>query len=154
MRTILVLVLTGLMSLFQNTEITFSSPVAEEFEIASNYGMRFHPILQYERMHDGIDWAVPEGTEVHTAAPGIVKYAGDKGILGRVVIIEHGSGYETIYAHLKTEKEGLKAGSKVEAGEEIALSGKSGLSNKPHLHFTITKDDEPVDPADYLTTNK
>lgn len=154
MKTLLVLVLTALMPLINNSEVTFTSPLDEGFEISSNFGMRFHPILQYERMHNGVDWVVPEGTEVHAAAAGKVTFAGDKGTLGRVVIIDHGSGFETIYAHLKTQVEELESGDNVETGEKIALSGKSGLIDKPLLHFTITKDGEPVDPAEYLTTNR
>lgn len=151
MKTILVLVLTALMPLINNnSEVAFTSPLDEGFEISSNFGMRFHPILQYERMHNGVDWVVPEGTEVYAAAEGTVTYAGDKGILGRVVIIDHGSGFETIYAHLQTQVDGLQTGNSVEAGEKIALSGKSGLIDKPLLHFTITKDGEPVDPTEYL----
>ena len=154
MKSIVVMMLIGLVSLSPSEEITFVSPVDENFEVTSLYGMRFHPILQYERLHNGIDWAVPEGTQVYAAASGKVSYSDNKGILGRIVIIEHGSGFETMYAHLSSAAEGLKVGDEVEQGEIIALSGKSGLSDKPHLHFMITLDGEIVDPADYLNLEK
>ena len=154
MKSITVMMLIGLLSLSPTEEVTFVSPVDESFEIASLYGMRFHPILQYERMHNGIDWVVPEGTEVYAAAAGKITYSDNKGTLGRIVKIDHGSGFETVYAHLSKAAEGLEVGDEVEQGEVIALSGDSGLSDKPHLHFILMLNEEAVDPAEYINLEK
>ena len=110
--------------------------------ISSPYGER------WGKMHEGIDIAVPEGTPVIAAECGRVIYAGDGGTYGNLVRIDHGYGVVTAYAHLGTIT--VKAGQSVGANTQIALSGNTGRSTGPHLHFEIMNNDMPVDPDLYL----
>ncbi len=110
--------------------------------ISSPYGER------WGKMHEGIDIAVPEGTPVIAAECGRVIYAGDGGTYGNLVRIDHGYGVVTAYAHLGTIN--VKAGQSVGANTQIALSGNTGRSTGPHLHFEIVSNDIPVDPDLYL----
>ncbi len=110
--------------------------------ISSPYGER------WGKMHEGIDIAVPEGTPVIAAECGKVIYAGDGGTYGNLVRIDHGYGIVTAYAHLGTIN--VKAGQSVSANTQIALSGNTGRSTGPHLHFEIVNNDEPVNPNLYL----
>ena len=110
--------------------------------ISSPYGER------WGKMHEGIDIAVPEGTPVIAAECGRVIYAGDGGTYGNLVRIDHGYGVVTAYAHLGTIS--VKAGQSVGANTQIALSGNTGRSTGPHLHFEIMYNDTPVDPNLYL----
>ena len=118
--------------------------------IISGFGMREHPILMYTRMHDAVDFRADIGTPVHTTADGTIKFSGLRGNLGRIVIVDHGYGYETLYAHLSSVPKGIRKGSKVERGQLIAYSGNSGLTQGPHLHYKITYNGKSVDPINYL----
>ncbi len=115
--------------------------------VTDGFGMRFHPILHMRLMHEGIDIETPRGTPVHSTGDGVVSYAGRRGGYGNVVEIDHGFGYVTLYGHL--EKSLVKEGEKVKRGDIIALSGSSGLSTGPHLHYGITKNGIFVDPSEY-----
>ncbi len=92
--------------------------------------------------------AVPMGTRVKAAAGGTVEFAGTNGDYGNCIIIDHGNGMKTLYAHLSDL--GVKKGDNVSGNTEIALSGNTGLSTGPHLHFEVIKDGEKVNPEDYL----
>lgn len=142
----------GMLSLSPIDEITLISPVNNQFEIVSKYGIRFHPILQYERLHNGVDYATPKGTKVYASAAGKIEYVGKKGNLGEVVIIDHGKGFKTLYANLSEAIEGLQEGSQVQQGEQIAKSGNTGLTDEPHLHFMVFLNENAVDPEEFLTT--
>ncbi len=96
---------------------------------------RYHPILHKFRSHKGVDYAAKRGTPVHSAGDGKVIFKGKKGGYGKVMIIQHGSKYSTLYAHLKTYNRKLKVGSKVTQGQTIAYVGSSGLATGPHLHY-------------------
>jgi murein DD-endopeptidase MepM/ murein hydrolase activator NlpD len=96
---------------------------------------RYHPILHKVRSHKGVDYAAKSGTPVHSAGDGKVIFKGKKGGYGKVMIVQHGSKYTTLYAHLKTYNRKLKVGSKVKQGQTIAYVGKSGLATGPHLHY-------------------
>lgn len=100
-------------------------------------------------LHPGMDIAVAEGTYVRAAASGRVVEASEDPIYGRFLIIEHGAGYRTLYAHAAELM--ARVGDLVESGEIIALSGSSGRSSAPHLHFEILRDGQPVDPLEYVT---
>lgn len=100
-------------------------------------------------LHPGVDVAVPEGTYVRAAAPGRVVEASDDPIYGLFLILEHGGGYRTLYAHAAELL--ARVGDQVESGEIIALSGSSGRSSAPHLHFEVLRDGQPVDPLEYVT---
>lgn len=118
--------------------------------ILSGYGMREHPILMYKRKHNGTDFRAEMGSPVYATADGTVIYAGTMGNLGRIVKIDHGFGYQTLYAHLSTFEKDIKVGSKVERGEKIALSGNTGLTEGPHLHYEIFYNGVTIDPINYL----
>ena len=99
-------------------------------------------------MHDGIDIGVPEGTPVHAAAAGTVIYAGWMSGYGNIVVIDHGNGLSTAYAHNSQLIVGQ--GATVGKGFVIALSGNTGHSTGPHVHFEVRVNGSPVDPLGYL----
>jgi len=116
--------------------------------ISSPFGWRTHPISGQRHMHLGIDIAIPEGTPVHASAPGQVTTAGWSGAYGILVVLEHEHGYSTYYAHLSRTE--IYVGQYVERGQVIGLSGNTGMSTGPHLHFEIRQHDVPIDPLTLL----
>ncbi len=117
--------------------------------IATSFGMKIHPFYKTMVQHNGIDYAVPEGTRVFATADGTVSsLRGGRTNTGTTVIIDHGNGYQTRYHHLSriTVREGIR----VKRGDIIALTGNSGLSLAPHLHYEIHYRGEPVDPIHYF----
>lgn len=96
---------------------------------------RRHPILNTIRAHKGVDYAASSGTPIKATGDGRVVFQGVKGGYGRVVILQHGSQYETLYAHLSRYRSGLSVGSKVKQGQVIGYVGASGLATAPHLHY-------------------
>lgn len=96
---------------------------------------RWHPVLKKWRAHRGVDYAAPTGTPVKATGAGRVSYIGRKGGYGKVVFIEHGDEYTTVYGHLSRFSKGLKKGSKVKQGQVIARVGMTGLASGPHLHY-------------------
>jgi murein DD-endopeptidase MepM/ murein hydrolase activator NlpD len=126
-----------------------SWPSPGYYKITSAYGNRYHPILKKNKMHTGIDIAVPSGTGVIAANSGKVIYAGYYGGYGNAVIIDHGGKISTLYAH--NSKLLVKVGDKVEKGKVISKSGSTGLSTGPHLHFEVRENGQTVDPMKYLT---
>ena len=117
----------------------FSLPV-EEGRVSSRFGVRRDPIHGNPRMHNGIDYAVPEGTNVRSIQGGRVVFAGNRGGYGKTVEIEHPDGTRTRYAHLKEFS--VQQGEEVTAGRNIALSGSTGRSTGPHLHVETETLDE------------
>jgi murein DD-endopeptidase MepM/ murein hydrolase activator NlpD len=116
--------------------------------ITSGFGRRMHPIYNVTLFHSGIDFSASEGTRVHSTGDGIVAFSGyDKGY-GQKVIINHGYGYKTIYAHLS--KSLVRQGQRIQRGEIIALSGNTGVSTGPHLHYEVQKDNVKVNPTAYF----
>jgi len=107
---------------------------------------RFHPILKRTMPHLGIDYAAATGTPVWAAADGRVKFAGRKGPNGNLVIIRHGGGFETAYAHLHRIKGGVRPGKLVKQRELIGFVGSTGRSTGPHLHFGLKKYTRFLDP--------
>ncbi len=110
--------------------------------ISSPFGKR------WGKMHEGIDFAVPSGTRVEAGASGIVTYSGWARGYGQTVIIEHQKGFHTLYAHIS--KLLVKKGQRVSQGELIALSGNTGTTTGPNLHFEVHVNSRPVDPIKYL----
>jgi murein DD-endopeptidase MepM/ murein hydrolase activator NlpD len=104
--------------------------------ISSGFNLkRKHPILLNKRPHRGVDYAAKSGTPIYSAGDGKVIFKGKKGGYGKVMILQHGSKYTTLYAHLKTYNRKLRVGSKVKQGQTIAYVGMSGLATGPHLHY-------------------
>jgi murein DD-endopeptidase MepM/ murein hydrolase activator NlpD len=116
--------------------------------ITSEFGYRMHPILGYEKFHAGIDFGADYGEMIRAAAPGVVIFAGWYGGYGNTVIVDHGNGITSLYAHA----EGVYAeeGQTVQRGEPISLVGSTGLSTGPHLHFEVRSNGEPIDPMPYF----
>ncbi len=116
--------------------------------ITSQYGMRRHPILKVNKMHTGIDIGAPQGAKVIAADDGKVIEAGWRGSYGQVVMINHGNGIVTLYAHLSAYM--VKAGDIVVKGQKIAEVGSTGMSTGPHLHFEVRKNGSTVNPLNYV----
>lgn len=113
----------------------FRSPL-DVVRISSPFNLRRrHPILNTIRAHKGVDYAAGSGTPIKATGDGRIKFQGVKGGYGRVVIVQHGSQYETLYAHLSRYRSGLKNGSQVKQGQVIGYVGASGLATAPHLHY-------------------
>ena len=105
--------------------------------LSSSFGMRKHPILGYNKMHRGTDFAAPSGTPIMASGSGTVTRARWCGGGGNCVKIKHNSTYETIYAHMKAFAKGIKEGKKVRQGQIIGYVGSTGLSTGPHLHYEV-----------------
>ena len=105
--------------------------------LSSSYGMRKHPILGYNKMHRGTDFAAPSGTPIMASGSGTITRARWCGGGGNCVKIKHNSTYETIYAHMKAFAKGVKEGRKVKQGQIIGYVGSTGLSTGPHLHYEV-----------------
>ncbi len=114
--------------------------------ITSGFGMRFHPVLGYSRMHKGVDFGVPIGTPVMAAGAGTVAFMGWESGYGRFMVINHGNGYSTAYGHLSRFAPGLHKGTHVRQAQVIALSGNTGLTTGPHLHYEIRVNNHQVNP--------
>jgi len=116
--------------------------------VGSGFGPRMHPILGYARMHNGLDMSGSTGQPIVSANSGRILYAGWRGGYGNAVIIDHGAGVTSLYAHMSSIE--ATAGHSVGRGERIGAIGSTGLSTGPHLHFEIRVNGEPVDPLRYL----
>lgn len=123
-------------------------PVPSSDIITSPFGMRYHPILKQSKMHTGIDIAAEMGAPIVAAADGQVIFAGYYGGYGYAVIIDHGDGISTLYAHNSVLL--VKEGDMVKRGQVISKAGSTGLSTGPHLHFEVRKNGVPVNPIDWL----
>ena len=125
-------------------------PLADNGEayISSNYGWRKDPFTGKQEIHEGLDIGIWYNTPVLATADGVIKFAGRNGGYGLLVVIKHGFGYETRYAHLN--KLLVKKGQKVSRGDKVALSGNSGRSNGPHLHYEVRVNNIPQNPRQYI----
>ncbi|MDE2170017.1 MAG: M23 family metallopeptidase [Sphingomonadales bacterium] len=112
--------------------------------ITSSFGLRFHPILGYARMHSGTDLAAPWGAPIYAVADGIVTYAGGRGGYGNYVKLEHGGDLATAYGHMS--RIAVTPGERVHAGQVIGYVGSTGLSTGPHVHYEVFRDGVSVDP--------
>jgi murein DD-endopeptidase MepM/ murein hydrolase activator NlpD len=130
--------------------IVAGSPVATT-RVTSGFGYREDPFTGRRAFHAGIDFAAREGTKVTSVAAGIVNWAGRHPEYGNMVEIKHGAGLVTRYAHNKSNQ--VKAGDVVKKGQVVALSGSTGRSTAPHVHFEVYKNGRVVDPATYIRRN-
>ncbi|EOC99551.1 murein hydrolase activator EnvC family protein [Caldisalinibacter kiritimatiensis] len=123
-------------------------PTPGYYRITSPYGMRVHPILKTKKMHTGIDIGVPLGGTIVAANDGVVRYAGWYGGYGKVVIIDHGGGISTLYAH--NSRLLVKKGQSVKRGQAVSKAGSTGYSTGPHLHFEVRKNGAYTNPMPWL----
>jgi hypothetical protein len=115
---------------------------------ASGFGWRIHPIYKISKFHYGMDFTAPSGTDVYATGNGVVAdVITSKRGLGNHIIIDHGFGYKSIYAHL--DRANVKKGQKVSRGDVIGFVGSTGLSVAPHLHYEVKLNDVNVDPVNY-----
>ncbi len=115
--------------------------------LASGYGMRMHPILKYRKMHHGMDFTADRGTPIYATGDGKVIKASRGTGYGNMVIIDHGFGYKTKYAHMS--KYNTRKGRYVKRGDIIGYVGNTGLSSGPHLHYEVHKNDKPINPINF-----
>ena len=117
--------------------------------LTAGYGMLMHPFYRTLQSHQGVDYTIPEGQSIFATADGVVKEVlGTTSTSGITVVIDHGNGYTTSYSHLQKAK--VKRRQKVRRGDIIALSGNSGLSLSPHLHYEVRYEGVRVDPVHYF----
>ncbi|PKP35769.1 MAG: peptidase M23 [Bacteroidetes bacterium HGW-Bacteroidetes-17] len=117
-------------------------------QIISGFGMRFHPILKFRRMHTGIDISAPRGTPIYATADGEVNFTGRQGSYGNTVIIDHGYGYQTLFGHMYEFT--VKRKDKVKRGQIIGYVGSTGLSQAPHVHYEVIKDGIKINPVNFF----
>jgi len=115
---------------------------------SESFGMRLHPILGINKMHSGIDIITDIGTPVKASGKGKVVFIGIKGGYGLAVEIDHGFGYQTVYAHLSSVN--VKEGQSVNRNQLIAKSGNSGLSSGPHLHYEVLHNGQNLNPSEFF----
>lgn len=116
--------------------------------LTASYGMRIHPFFKTLKSHQGVDYTLPEGSRVFATADGTIKEVSTRSTSGQSVVIDHGNGFETSYSHLG--KINVRKGEKVKRGDIIALSGNTGLSLAPHLHYEVRNNGMRVDPIHYF----
>lgn len=127
-------------------------PVPGWYSLSDDYGMRIHPITGRQGMHTGIDIPANMRETIVASQSGTVLEAKWRGTYGIAVVIDHGGGIATLYAHL--DEALVSAGDVVEVGQRIGLIGSTGYSTGPHLHFEVRKDGKHVDPKPYVMNNR
>jgi len=124
-------------------------PNKEINRFASGYGMRMHPILKVVRMHNGCDFSAPRGTPIYATGDGkVISVSTSFGGFGKLVVIDHGYGFVTKYAHMSSFN--VKKGAKVKRGDCIGFVGTTGTSTAPHLHYEIHYKGKPINPVHYF----
>jgi murein DD-endopeptidase MepM/ murein hydrolase activator NlpD len=127
--------------------VPLAAPMTD-YKINSRFGYRRDPMRRRAAMHTGIDFGGPRNAPVLATAPGEVVEAGRSGAYGTMVVVDHGMGLRTCYAHLA--KVAVRVGDRVEAGQRVGTMGRTGRATGPHLHYEIRLDDRPLDPAHLL----
>ena len=124
-------------------------------QISSEFtNKRWHPVLKRYRAHLGTDFAAPKGRTIYAAGDGRIEFAGTKGGYGKTIIINHGNGYKTLYAHQNGFAKGIRQGMGIKKGELIGYVGNTGLSSGPHLHLGLYKNGTAIDAMTVLTKPK
>lgn len=123
-------------------------PIRAEHRVSAPFGDRRHPILGDRRHHNGIDLAVPTGTNIYAPAAGVIVGIDENTVSGRFVTLDHGDGVQTVYAHLHGVP-AVPLGTPVRRGQRFASVGNTGRSTGPHLHYMLTLDGVPIDPVTY-----
>lgn len=121
--------------------------------LSSGFGKRRHPILGYNRMHRGVDFAAPTGTPIYAAGDGTLTQAGRNGSYGNYIQIRHNGEYSTAYAHLSRFAKGIAAGKRVRQGQVIGYVGTTGRSTGPHLHYEVLQNGKQINPLSIKPQN-
>jgi len=116
--------------------------------MASGYGYRIHPIYKTHKFHAGIDFTAPQGTPIYATGDGVVSLAENGNGYGNHVIVNHGFGYSSLYAHMSRIK--ARRGQKIKRGELLGFIGSTGTSTAPHLHYEVIKGKNKVNPINYF----
>ena len=117
--------------------------------IGSYFGYRTDPFYKVTKLHEGIDFTAPIGTEIYATGDGVIKtIEQSRGGYGNMIVVNHGFGYETLYAHMS--KINIKQGQKVKRGQVIGFVGNTGKSTAPHLHYEVRKNGIPIDPINFF----
>lgn len=124
--------------------LSLAWPVEDSWRVSSGYGYRTHPVLGTRKLHNGVDLAVPEGTAIVAAQDATVSVAGEDAVNGKYLVLDHGYGVKTSYCHLSQLY--VEDGDELDKGVEIGLSGNTGRSTGPHLHFVLRIGKDTVDP--------
>lgn len=132
------------------TEGGILGPPVGNMIITSPYGMRKHPVLGIYKMHWGVDFGGPMNTPIYASADGVVVHAGPGRGYGNYVVIDHGNGIRTLYAHSYANQIYVKEGQTVKRGDHIAGIGSAGWSTGPHLHYEVHVNGQRVNPMPYL----
>jgi murein DD-endopeptidase MepM/ murein hydrolase activator NlpD len=129
------------------------SPVNVKFRLGDGYKWRaIHPVLGTARMHNGQDFEVPYGTEVYATGDGeIIESGWNSGGFGNCIVIDHGYGFQTVYGHLSDIK--VTKGTVVKRGDLIGISGSTGLSSGPHLHYQVEQFGKHENPVDFFNND-
>lgn len=114
--------------------------------LSSGFGRRKHPILGYTKMHRGVDFAAPRGTNIVAAGDGVVEYAGRNGAYGIYIRIRHNGTYKTAYAHMQRIAKGVRSGTRVRQGQVIGYVGSTGRSTGPHAHYEVIRGGRQINP--------
>lgn len=122
----------------------------EKISVSSNFGYRINPITKKRQFHKGLDLPTPRRTPVYATANGVVEYvqSQDKGAYGRVIRLDHSYGFQTVFAHLR--KTNVKVGDVIKKGQLIGLSGNSGRSSGPHLHYEVRYANKVLNPKNFI----
>ena len=114
--------------------------------LSSSYGVRKHPILGYNKLHKGVDFAAPKGTPIYAAGNGVIDFVGRNGGYGKYIRIRHNSSYKTAYAHLNNYNKNIYKGARVNQGGIIGYVGSTGKSTGPHLHYEVMYQNKQINP--------
>jgi len=130
----------------QSVRNTLMKTPIDGARISSGFGMRRHPVLGYNKMHKGMDFAASTGTPIYAAGSGTVSYAGRKGGYGNYIKLRHNSELSTAYAHMSKFAKGMTGGKRVKQGDVIGYVGSTGRSTGPHLHYEVLLHGKQVNP--------
>ena len=138
----------------KNDKFLLTRPIANARITSPFTPKRYHPILKRYKAHLGVDYGAPKGTPIKAAGDGTVKFVGTKSGYGKVVIVGHVGGYETLYAHSSGFAKGIQSGVKVKQGQLIAYVGSTGMSTGSHLHFGVYKNGNAINPENEIKVAK
>ena len=133
--------------------VPLAPPVSSaSFDKSSGFGPRVDPFTRRYAFHSGVDFAGPWGSVVHSTAPGVVVFAGNRGGYGNMVEVDHGFGIHTRYGHLSTI--GVRMGMRVEKGANLGRVGSTGRSTGPHVHYEVWYDDVAKNPINFIEAGR